>query len=673
MSISHRTNRLKLVGSPSVEQLQNGRYKLIVTCSTMNSREDWYSANKARIFPDFGSLQSAEMLIDGLAPRTGEAYANMRLTKVESGNRSGMGEVGEYNIELTYETLTNIFVQSAADKVDFEINGLMRITRSVVALEGAEYPREVGTGSYITSAGHGNPSDSVTLYLASAVETPKRDNEAGYVKIIETWVQAGIINRGTVEIDNGALKQQVTSYLAIEPTAIGVVTSRQVGSFEGLSTFTVTEILSPDGTSVISPNPKLISKRSDLRPFPVPGLIRLKESERKITKTNNNTIPPTRYATDSINYSFELFGPVDSISKHTTYEFIQTESEIQVADYTYGNARGLWSPPSWARSTISGIDITGKPFSVSKAYRGYRSPSNLLSFAQRQDTVYTGYSYGYKRQVSRLLSIDGNVISSLFIDGYEMSNKVPPIIEISGGPEDPVGNTYVTDVRIVPDFVDDNNVQYYKKYITTAYVDADTIDEADVNNISNNRLSSYTFTSEPSGNLSITLDPTLLASEDDFYVGAKIEIYPRNKDAANKFQGLQNFMVYDYDSSNNKLLLKPISGYTVPSQLVGLYDGTGDVSANGSYDFARLSITKYGTTGTIKYSANALMWLDSDNNKSPAAYVGWTFKITSGTFDGDTYTIATSSNNYVGLTTLPTGPDSNYVGATFELIPPQSF
>ena len=92
MSISHRTNRLKLVGQPSVEQLQNGRYRLTVTCSTINSREDWYSANKDRIFPDYGSLQSAEMSIDGLAPREGEAYADMRLTKVESGNRSGMGD-----------------------------------------------------------------------------------------------------------------------------------------------------------------------------------------------------------------------------------------------------------------------------------------------------------------------------------------------------------------------------------------------------------------------------------------------------------------------------------------------------------------------------------------------------------------------------------------------------
>ena len=671
MSISHRTNRLKLVGQPSVEQLYNGRYRLFVACSTINSREDWYSENRDRIFPDFGSLQSAEMSIDGLAPRTGEAYANMRLTKVESGNRSGMGKVGEYNVELTYETLTDSFVQNTSDKVDFEINGLMRITRSVVALDGSEYLKEVGTGSSITSAGHGDPSEPVTLYLASAVETSKRDYEVGYVEIIETWVQAGIINRGTVDIDNGTLKQRVTSYLAIEPTAIGVVTSRQVGSFEGLSTFTVTEILSPDGTSIISEDPKLISQSSSLRPFPVPGLIRLKENEHKTTVTfNNGAGGQDTVETDAINYSFELFGPVDSISKHTTYEFMQTEPEIQVEDYTYNNARGLWSPPSWARSTVSGIDIKGKPFSVSKAYRGYRGPSNLLSFSQSPTTTYAPEN-GWTKQVNRLVGITGNIISKLFIDGYEMSQEVSPIIEIGGGPEDPVANTYVTDVRIVPDFTDDNDVQYYKKYITTAYVDAERIDEARNNEIANNRLSSYTFTAEPNGNLSITLDETLLASEDDFYVGAQIEIYARDKDAANKFQGLKRFTVYDYDSINNKLLLKPRSGYTVPSQLVGLYDGTGDVSVNESYDFARLSITKYSTTGTIKKVRGAYVWIDSASNTSPAAYVGWTFKITSGAFDGDTYTIAVSYSGRIGLTTLPT--DIPEDGTTFEFIPPQSF
>ena len=72
---------------------------------------------------------------------------------------------------------------------------------------------------------------------------------------------------------------------------------------------------------------------------------------------------------------------------------MQTEPEIQVEDYTYNNARGLWSPPSWARSTVSGVDINGKPFSVSKAYRGYRAPSNLLSFSQSPTTTYATQSY----------------------------------------------------------------------------------------------------------------------------------------------------------------------------------------------------------------------------------------------------------------------------------------
>jgi hypothetical protein len=488
----------------------------------------------------------------------------------------------------------------------------------------------------------------------------------------ETWFEAGIVSRASIDSANGSEVQQITTYLAVEGTAVGPVTRREVRSIEGLPTYTITETLSPDGTSIISEDPKLVSQNSSMRPFPVPGLIRLKENENKKTETYDNGGGGVEtVTTDSINYSFELFGPVDSISKHITYEFMQTEPEIQLEDYTYNNARGLWSPPSWARSTVSGVDINGKPFSVSKAYRGYRAPSNLLSFSQREDTVYTGYTGPYLKQVSRLISVDGNLISTLFIDGYQMSNDVSPIIEIGGGPEDPVANTYVTDVRIVPDFTDDDGLQYYKKYITTAYVDAERIDEARNNEIANNRFSSYTFTSEPNGNLSITLDETLLASEDAFYVGAIVEIFPRDKDAANKFQELQRFTVYDYDSINNKLLLHPESGYIVPSQLVGLYDGTGDVSANESYDFARLSITKYATTGTITKKRNAYLWINSANNTKPAAYVGWTFKITSGALDGDTYTIASSNNGVIRLLTA-IGPDLA-VGTTFELIPPQSF
>ena len=135
MSISHRTNRLKLVGTPAVEQLQNGRYQLTVNCTTMNSREDWYSANKSRIFPDFGSLQSAEMSIDGLAPRTGEAYTDMRLVSVQS---STQGEL--YIVTLVYQTLGATFVQVKDDDVVLQENGLRRVSRTSIAQAGTDIP-----------------------------------------------------------------------------------------------------------------------------------------------------------------------------------------------------------------------------------------------------------------------------------------------------------------------------------------------------------------------------------------------------------------------------------------------------------------------------------------------------------------------------------------------------
>ena len=229
MSISHRTNRLKLVGSPSVEQLQNGRYKLTVTCSTMNSREDWYSANKARIFPDFGSLQSAEMSIDGLAPRTGEAYADMRLTQVESGNRSGMGQVGDYNVSLTYETLGSLFVQVKDDNTDYELNGLRRVTRTSIAEAGTDYDKTVGT-SYIDH--QIDDETAVRCFLAAYAI----DDTDSFRQVQEVWLESGTLSE---TLDNvGSQKAKVIETIGADPaTPTGYsLASKQESDFEGFQT-----------------------------------------------------------------------------------------------------------------------------------------------------------------------------------------------------------------------------------------------------------------------------------------------------------------------------------------------------------------------------------------------------------------------------------------------------
>ena len=228
MSISHRTNRLKLVGQPSVEQLQNGRYRLTVNCTALNTRNDWYSANKDRIFPDYGSLQSAEMSIDGLAPREGEAYADMRLTKVESGNRS-MRDGGDYLVVLTYETLGSSFVQVKDDNTDYELNGLRRVTRTSIAEAGTDYVETVGT-SYID---HQIDSETaVRCFLASYAI----DDTDSFRQVQEVYVEAGILSE---TLDNvGSQKAKVIETIGTDPaTPAGyLLASKQESDFEGFQT-----------------------------------------------------------------------------------------------------------------------------------------------------------------------------------------------------------------------------------------------------------------------------------------------------------------------------------------------------------------------------------------------------------------------------------------------------
>jgi len=182
MAVSHRTNRLKLVGTPAVEQLQNGRYQLTVNCTTMNSREDWYSSNKARIFPDFGSLESAEMSIDGLAPRTGEAYTDMRLVSVQSSTQQE-----KYIVTLVYQTLGDSFVQVKDDNVNYIENGLRRVTRQSIAKAGTDFQKTVGTTS-ITSQIDGETA--VTCVLANY----EVDDTDSYREVTEVYIEAGTLS-----------------------------------------------------------------------------------------------------------------------------------------------------------------------------------------------------------------------------------------------------------------------------------------------------------------------------------------------------------------------------------------------------------------------------------------------------------------------------------------------
>ena len=234
MAISHRTNRLKLVGTPAVEQLQNGRYQLTVNCTTMNSREDWYSANKARVFPDFGSLESAEMSIDGLAPRTGEAYTDMRLVSVESSTQQE-----KYIVTLVYQTLGASFVQVKDDTVNYVENGLRRVTRKSIAKAGTDFQKTIGTTSITSQI---DAETAVTCILAN-YEVNDTDS---YREVTEVYLQSGILSVQQ-EFDNGQGRVSVQAFNKTSSevtTALSEVTSdhklisQQESDFAGIETST---------------------------------------------------------------------------------------------------------------------------------------------------------------------------------------------------------------------------------------------------------------------------------------------------------------------------------------------------------------------------------------------------------------------------------------------------
>ena len=231
MAVSHRTNRLKLIGTPAVEQLQNGRYQLTVNCTTMNSREDWYSANKARIFPDFGSLESAEMSIDGLAPRTGEAYTDMRLVSVQSSTQQE-----KYIVTLVYQTLGDSFVQVKDDTVSYTESGLRRVTRESIAKAGTSFQKTVGANSISSQI---DEETAVTCILASY----EVDDTDSYREVTEVYVQSGVLSRNISERNGGAtttgkLRTEVVEAFGETPTSDieGVQIGNEISNVEGIPT-----------------------------------------------------------------------------------------------------------------------------------------------------------------------------------------------------------------------------------------------------------------------------------------------------------------------------------------------------------------------------------------------------------------------------------------------------
>ena len=223
MPTYHRSQRLRIVGTgPKVEQLQEGRFRLTFTCTSTNPNEAWMNGNKDQIMTAYGTLQSAQKNIAGIDPRTDEAYSDMVLFRTEA-NPSERDLI----ITLIYETATTSFVKSQDDKIDFELNGLQRVTRVTIAKTGTSLPSvTIGTTSITVN--------STACKLASrSVE----ENDA-FIQITETYLQEGTISKTQDNV--GSQLAQVITTFGSDPAAISgySIASKEESNFSGYQTNT---------------------------------------------------------------------------------------------------------------------------------------------------------------------------------------------------------------------------------------------------------------------------------------------------------------------------------------------------------------------------------------------------------------------------------------------------
>jgi hypothetical protein len=241
---THANGTFTKFGAPEIEKLYNDRYRIVVRCNVKGVDSKWHYSNVDNFWKDFGSLYESPLHADGLAvgwePAAGETYPNMRLVKV-SQNYPRTPNDGAPVLEFIYETLTGSYVQDADDKVDHELNGLRRVTRTVIATEDSSYAKLVGTAT-INHTGRGYGYE--TLTLASEEEVPKRQNEGGFTRIQETWVASGILNLSTplvggqqrVEVSAINLTSAEVGTLLFEVTANHELINESVSDYEGIKT-----------------------------------------------------------------------------------------------------------------------------------------------------------------------------------------------------------------------------------------------------------------------------------------------------------------------------------------------------------------------------------------------------------------------------------------------------
>lgn len=613
MPVFHRSQRLQIYGGRvEVSQLFNSRYQIIVRCIANKDTEAWYNDNKSQIFADFGTLYSAQMSIEGIDPRTGEAYPNMVLVQ----NEAGFTRTGEYVVTFIYETLTTSFVEETQEKVDFELEGLRRVTRNLIAKSGSTYGKTVGSTT-ISHTAHGY--GSVTLTLAAVQEDILDENEGGFVRLQETWVEAGVLSEVKSNLKDGVI-QVATTFLATEGTTVGPVIRRTKENFSGLQTISVTTLQNKNGQSILhggSGTP--ITQHHSLDPFTYPGVVNLVEKTLNASSFTE--------LDDIISFEFYLTPPTESLIETETFVFMQTNDNVLAADKIFDGASSLYNPTVWASTYCSGMDRNKNPFSKTDALRGYRALTDI-DISVTEPSNRTGYS--------------GNFL----VNGRPIFNGHQANIGMKGGPADPEGVRHVLDIQIVPAFEDvDGNIGF-KKRITVA-----TIPSRSISYVPTNATQLGSEFASSAGRFSSSKGKGTVLKSDGSALGANTDIPVLQLDfnkAPPNTSDLQHITIaITKGTPSGTEESRVITGYDTSTKKVTLSSGLGNF---GNYTASSINFyTLFGfvRTGKVSQSISTTSCiLDNSKLKIPKnsifndVFNGLTLFVTAGTSSGSSQTIS---------------------------------
>jgi hypothetical protein len=164
------------------------------------------------------------MSIDGLAPRTGEAYTDMRLVSVQSSTQQE-----KYIVTLVYQTLGASFVQVKDDTVNYIENGLRRVTRTSIAKAGTDFQKTVGTTSITSQI---DTETAVTCILASY----EVDDTDSYREVTEVYIQAGTLSETEDKVGSQlAIVKETFASTPSTPSGYSLA-SQQISNLSGIPT-----------------------------------------------------------------------------------------------------------------------------------------------------------------------------------------------------------------------------------------------------------------------------------------------------------------------------------------------------------------------------------------------------------------------------------------------------